>query len=1204
MSFYGIVGFTVWILGSKMGFPVSDRIIIVVLILLTMPFALIIGFVASRRSKKKAAKELEEQQAKLGEQPAAEGQPAAKITAPVGNDDITKSTDEVVQFLKTSNLGEAGKDAVYSLPWYLVAGTPKSGKSSLVIGSNLNFQNLPSQRQSEQKFVRSTRNIDWRVTSDAVFVDTAGRYQTDEGVDGDEWAGLVETLVKYRKTRPVDGFLLIANAEKILNSNDAEVEQMAKVLRARLDDVMTRTKIRFPVYLIFTNADAIEGFRDSFSTSKGEAKNLVWGATIPIEKADNSQALFDGEYELLQDSLMKRRLMRLSAPFPAVRQLRIFNFPLHFGSARRKIGSFVSTLFRPNPFSENPFLRGFYFTASPANQLKAPPGGQTMSNVPQSVGGTYFTERLFRDVLLRDKDLIRTLQEQKQRPPILGWLLTALGALLVLSVLTLAGVSLYNNKQMLNEAGEKGRALIDISRGDNNKNPLEKKADEARKELAATEDLRQLLARLDEYERKGAPVYMRMGFYSGNEIYEKLLPIYFTVTEQRFKKPTVARIEAELKKFAAAPAVVNPNQLKQQEEETLNKNYELLKVYLMMSQKYRSKADAGAIANTLKDFWASDSKLPPELAGEAQQQLEFWSKQWDRQELQSIQVDDNLVKSVREKLKAFPAVNRYYKTKVAEISKQIDEKFGPTSVENLLYRDNTNTLFVEGTYVVPGAYTLEGYKLMQTAISDAGSQLGTDDWVAGEEGKAALAQSTDTGKLKDIYLRDYADHWRNFVRGINVKPYTKENAKDALQSFSSASSPIKLLLAQVALNTNFSAKPVAGSWWDTIKGFWGSSSQPVATGGDTQVEKDFNPLFGFMGEPGKTNAPIDNYQGAIGKVSNKFNGLSIGQINQLEQDLAKEDDRLLPDLRTETQRITPLLGVFGTTSSGQEIAGLLRKPLDNLNILLNHGGQQQLEKTWSEELRPKAKEIEGGFPFADGASDTDLAKLTAFLNPVNGSFKSFYDDRIKKYFDGNPGQLKLKDTSEVKFSDDFVAYLNRMLILREALYGKNAAPGFEYDFILAPTPGAIVEITIDGQKVTSEGSASSKLKFPGGSTETGVFMSLASSSSTTTAPGATTTPKPATTSSPTATTGNTNTSKFLQTNTSTDSSNATIKEPGTWGLFKFINRGNPQKGPSGEYALTYTLGGKKVSITVKPSGADLFDKEFFKSIRAPEKLVK
>ncbi|MGQ0540695.1 MAG: type VI secretion protein IcmF/TssM N-terminal domain-containing protein, partial [Blastocatellia bacterium] len=311
MSFYGIVGLIVFMLpSSTMGN--TYKIVTIALILLTLPFILIIGFVSSRSKKKKAQKAAD---AAAAQTAPVEGQ-QQKISAPSGTYvDLTASTEEAVQFLKTSNLGESGKDAVYSLPWYIVAGAPKAGKSSLVLSSNLNFQTLPSQRQSELKFIRPTSSIDWRVTSDAVFVDTAGRYQ-NEGVDADEWSAMLETIKKYRANRPLDGFLLVVNAETILKSDEREMEETAKVLRARLDDAVQRLKVRFPVYLVFTHADSIEGFRDSFSTSKNEDKTLVWGATVPLERSDNAQALFDGEYELLHNSIMKRRLVRLSAPFP------------------------------------------------------------------------------------------------------------------------------------------------------------------------------------------------------------------------------------------------------------------------------------------------------------------------------------------------------------------------------------------------------------------------------------------------------------------------------------------------------------------------------------------------------------------------------------------------------------------------------------------------------------------------------------------------------------------------------------------------------------------------------------------------------------------------------------------------------------------------------------------------------------------------
>src|SRR5688572_27944622 len=116
MTFYGIVNMAVWVLGTHFNYPVEYRVVVIALILLTLPFALIIAFVAARRSKKKEAAEAaaKEENAEEKTDDAADSSPQ-KLAKPTGNyDDIDKSAEEVVQFLKGSNLGEAGKEAVYS----------------------------------------------------------------------------------------------------------------------------------------------------------------------------------------------------------------------------------------------------------------------------------------------------------------------------------------------------------------------------------------------------------------------------------------------------------------------------------------------------------------------------------------------------------------------------------------------------------------------------------------------------------------------------------------------------------------------------------------------------------------------------------------------------------------------------------------------------------------------------------------------------------------------------------------------------------------------------------------------------------------------------------------------------------------------------------------------------------------------------------
>ena len=658
------------------------------------------------------------------------------------------------------------------------------------------------------------------------------------------------------------------------------------------------------------------------------------------------------------------------------------------------------------------------------------------------------------------------------------------------------------------------------------------------------------------------------------------------VVEQRFKTPTIKRVEAELRKFVASQPVANPNNLTDKEEEALGKNYDLLKAYLMLSGQYKDKAEASHISTTLKDYWVSESKIPGDLNLVAGQQLEFWAKQVDRDDADyrfpRINPDAKLVDDARKKLQAFPAVYRYYKRKVTEISKEIDDKIGKTTVDAILARNGADSGYLEGTYSVPSAYTRPGFELMKTAVSEADQKLSEDDWVMGENGRQAVAQSTDASKIQDRYYRDYADHWRNFVKGVNVRTYkNKDDAANALQAFSSANSPIKILATEIAKNTNLSANAEEGGLWAWIKS-WFSSKKDTDTGGNTEPEKEFRPLFTFIGTKEQGDkAPVEAYRSEIGKAYNDFNGISQNQLREIAQQMAEDKDPL--KIRAHENKINDLLKPFSETPSSQETASLLQKPLGNLRELLGADAKAQLAKMWAEQLLPAGKDIEVGYPFQDGAAEADLTKLTAYLNPTDGKFSKFYDERLKRYFEESNGQLKLKDTAEVKFSDEFVVYLNNAINLRKALFGANATPKFEYEFSLQPVQGEVVEITIDGQKATSDATGSIKGTFPASGTDTGVFINSAGASTPTTGP---------------APAANSNTAPAKPQPPTGDSAAGSKRYPGSWGLFRFVDDGKPQKQPGGEYLLTFNIGGKSVTATIKPTGGDPFDKTVFKNLKA------
>jgi type VI protein secretion system component VasK len=285
--------------------------------------------------------------------------------------------------------------------------------------------------------------------------------------------------------------------------------------------------------------------------------------------------------------------------------------------------------------------------------------------------------------------------------------------------------------------------------------------------------------------------------------------------------------------------------------------------------------------------------------------------------------------------------------------------------------------------------------------------------------------------------------------------------------------------------------------------------------------------------------------------------------------------------------VTSLLAGFSDTSSGQEVAAMLQRPIGNLKSLLGADAKSQIAKSWNDEILPAAREMEKGYPFEDGQTEGDLTKLTAFLNPKDGKFSKFFDEKLSKYFEESGGQYRVKDTAEVQFTDEFVAYLNNAMKLRTALFGTNPTPKFEYEFTLQPVKDAIVEVKIDGQKVTSEGTGSIKGTFPAAqSAETGVLLSVLSTGSAMAPSGPPETAGPTGTNSP---------------NSGGSSSNAF---QGNWGLFRFVDSSRPQKQAGGEYLLTFSVSGKSVTATIKPNGGDLFDRNTFKQAKAPQTFMK
>jgi type VI secretion system protein ImpL len=100
---------------------------------------------------------------------------------------------------------------LYEQPWYIIIGPPGAGKTTALLNAGLSFPLAAEMGQGAVAGVGGTRMCEWWFTENAVLIDTAGRYTTqdsDAGVDRAGWDGFLDLLKRARPRQPLNGVLV------------------------------------------------------------------------------------------------------------------------------------------------------------------------------------------------------------------------------------------------------------------------------------------------------------------------------------------------------------------------------------------------------------------------------------------------------------------------------------------------------------------------------------------------------------------------------------------------------------------------------------------------------------------------------------------------------------------------------------------------------------------------------------------------------------------------------------------------------------------------------------------------------------------------------------------------------------------------------------------------------------------------------------
>lgn len=274
--------------------------------------------------------------------------------------EIQNKWKEAVEALKRSHLKKQG-NPLYVLPWYMILGESGSGKTTALNSAKLSS---PFIEVTKTSGISGTKNCDWWFFEQAIILDTAGRYAipVDEGRDKEEWQKFLNLLVKYRKKEPLNGLIVAVSADKLLANSPEVLEEDGRNIGRRIDELMRVLGTRFPVYLLVTKCDLIQGMTKFCGSLPEKSLDQPMGF-INQNLSKDVTSFLENAINTIGERLRNLRLLLLHKPESREVDPGLLLFPEEFNNLKKGLETFVRIAFKESPYQETPVLRGIYFSS-------------------------------------------------------------------------------------------------------------------------------------------------------------------------------------------------------------------------------------------------------------------------------------------------------------------------------------------------------------------------------------------------------------------------------------------------------------------------------------------------------------------------------------------------------------------------------------------------------------------------------------------------------------------------------------------------------------------------------------------------------------------------------------------------------------------------------------------------------------------------
>ncbi|HMD75302.1 MAG TPA: type VI secretion system membrane subunit TssM [Steroidobacteraceae bacterium] len=1029
----------IWFAGPYFAFadfkplePVLARLIAILLLFMIWGLVALVKWLRARLAGVKLAQAVVENAA-----------PAAGAASATSRESVQlrERFEEAVETLKKTQ--KDGR-SLYDLPWYVIIGPPGSGKTTVLINSGLKFPLEQRFGKEALRGVGGTRNCDWWFTDEAVLLDTAGRYTTqdsDASADSAGWAEFLNLLTKYRRRRPLNGVIVTLSAADLMTQSGPEREANVAAVRRRLDELNRNLKVRLPIYVLVTKSDLIAGFSEYFDDLDAAGRSQVWGMTFAPERslAGTAAEDFTREFDALIERLNQRLFGRIEEERDARRRTAAFAFPQQTAGLRNLIGAFVSEVFSATRFDGRLLLRGVYFTSgtqegTPIDRLMSAIG-RGFALAPDAVSGStagrgkaYFIERLLREVLFAEAGLAGVNRRRELQKAALQ--LGIYAALVLIAIIGVIGmtVSYSRNKAYLADVGASLDLLGTVA--------MPTPQQTLPQMLPGLEALRNVSETANAYRGQWA-LSRHWGLYQGEAVGDEAREAYQRELNGSLLPKIGDDFKTKLQSAAAQP----------------DKLYQYLKAYLMLGEP--EHLDKTQLAFLINLDWQDTYAAYPDILTALGLQLHNLIE--DQKRLRPLPIDASLVAQSRNTVRqASIARLMYDQLKLIRADDtshdlRLDVAAG-IGAERVLLRKSGKKL----SDPIPGLYT--------RAVFDQVSALGTlelvkqfsqDSWVMGDSAFDMQASARMAGDVMEVYADDYIKAWDGILADVQVVPLQNlAQAADVLGILGGPTSPLRGLLATVESNTNM-AKPAEG----------GQPAASLAAAAAKAVMNPLNKLFGgnkpaagqmtpaekitahfaavdqlVQGPPGA--APIDRVIGQIAQIQQKMSGLGtgVGETNPLDALAKSGQGDALKSLQLQASTLPAPIGALVAQVGGRS---------ESLAVGQARG---ELDQRYREQVVKQCQQIIGGrYPFtASSGIDVPLADFGRLFG-VGGVFDQFYKENLAPLVDStrSPWVWRAGGSGPAGASTGMLRQFEMVQQIRELYFGPGGQSP-EQQFTLTP----------------------------------------------------------------------------------------------------------------------------------------------------------